>query len=166
MRRYFGLREIILFTILAGLAIGLYILSEIIFILVLFFIAIGLLFLTLFMFVWTALSGYKVDVLRKNIAKIILTFGEGALKAESVDTSGVTVRTEEFAYARLEKIAVRMNRIYIYAAVSVFFYVLASDVGAQSLADLETFLRGKLPEDKFKFKKTVRRYPKKPKAGA
>jgi hypothetical protein len=163
MRRYFGLREIILLSVLLTVGSLLYVWFKNIFILVLFGITVLLLVLTLSLFVYTALSGYKIDVKRKNVETILLNLGESAVKAESLNPLGQPVRSEEFGYEKLEKVVIRKKKVYIYATVAVFFYLSTAEMGADKTAELSSLLHSKLPEEKFKFKKTMRMFPKKKK---
>ena len=163
MRRYFGLREILLIGILLILGILLYAFTKWIFILILFGVTIALLLFVLMLFIWTAFSGYKVDVRLKNIKNIRLDFGENILKATSENMMGQAVMEEEFKYEKLEKVVIRRNYIYIYAMVSVFFYISKAEIGIRESAELDAFLHEKLSAEKFKFKKTVRMFPKKKK---
>lgn len=163
MRRYLGLREIILLAVLLGLGLGLFFLLNNVFVLILFAVSILIILIATALFLFTARGGYKLDVEKHGIYKQKLEFTEDAILATNYDKSGAPVFIETHPYEKIEAVSVKPKRIYIYAQVSVFYYVFAKHYDAETCEKLADALRKNLKPEAFKFKRRMRRYPKKPK---
>jgi hypothetical protein len=163
MRKYFGLREIILLALLLAVGIFMYVYGKQIAMLILFAVACLIILLAFVLFIVTSIGGYKVDIEKKGITKQVLDFGENEITVTNIGEKGNPIFRETHTYEKLDKIAVRKKFIYIYALVSVFYYVDAAkyDIGTrQALVD---FLTSHVSGDKFKMKKTYRALPKRQK---
>ena len=163
MRRFFGLREIILLTVLLAIGLALFFAMAQLFILILFAVCIGLILIAFVLFLVTSVGGYKVDMEKKGIVRQKLEFNENALLVTNLDAKGNPVFIETHPYDRIEKISVKKKRIYIYAQVSVFYYILAKNCEPQVCEEIVGYLRKKMRPDAFKFKKKSRALPKKKK---
>ncbi len=130
---------------------------------ILFGICIVLILIALLLFLITSKSGYKVDVEKYDIKEYNLDFREFELVVTSYDSKGKAIYEETHPYDRLDRIAIKPNFIYIYALVSVFYYISPEDFAEGESDKFVAFLQEHIPVEKFKFKKTIRRYPKKPK---
>ena len=76
MRRYFGLREIILLSILLIIGVALFVFAGQVFMLILFAVSVFIILLALTLFLITSVTGYKVDMEKKGVAKQKLEFKE------------------------------------------------------------------------------------------
>ena len=162
MRKYFGLREIILLAILLGIGLTLFITSGVYFILILFGVCLLIIGIAFILFLWTAISGYKVDFEKLGIAKKVLFFKEDHIEAVSLDKYGKELYKETHSYEKLDKIAVKKDVIYIYAQVSVFYYITAGSLSDEDRRKIVELLHERVKnEETFKIKKTYRIYPKK-----
>ncbi len=166
MRRYFGLREIILLTLLLGIGLALFFLSggTQIIMLILFGVSVAIILFAFVLFLWTSTSGYKVDFEMKGIAHQVLEFDEDALHVTNYDKGGKPVFMETHLYNKIDKIAIRKDVIYIYAQVSVFYYITADSLDATQRTELIELLHRHIDDESvFKIKKTYRVFPKKKK---
>ncbi len=164
MRKYFGLREIILLSILLGIGLALLFTSGTFFILILFGVCVLIIGFAFVLFLWTAISGYKVDYEKLGIEKKVLRFGEESFEAISLDKYGKELYKETHFYDKLDKISIRKNVIYIYAQVSVFYYITPESLSDSERKEFVDLLHERVrSEDTFKIKKTYRIYPKKKK---
>lgn len=163
MRRYFGLREIILLSLLLIIGVALFVFAEQLFMLILFAVSVFIILLALMLFLITSITGYKVDMEKKGIAKQKLEFKEDALLVTNMDKSGTPIFIETHYYDKLDKISIKKKRIYIYAQVSVFYYVCAEKFDAETREKLVDFLQSHVREEAFKIKKTHRALPKRKK---
>lgn len=161
LRRFFGIREIILLTVLFALSVWLHIMYDIFIVLIFFGISTGLVFIALGLFLITSVWGYKHDFQSTGVTYHKLEFLEDKLIAFSLDKGGEAYFSEEHSYAKIEKVAIKHMKIYIYAGVAVFYYIYRESVG--DFDGLCEFLRQHLTEDKFKIKKTIRKFPKRDK---
>lgn len=163
MRRYFGLREIILLSILLIIGVALFVFAGQMFMLILFAVSVFIILLALTLFLITSVTGYKVDMEKKGIAKQKLEFKEDALLVTNIDKSGTPIFIETHYYDKLDKISIKKKRIYIYAQVSVFYYISADKIDAETREALVDFLQSHVREDAFRIKKTHRALPKRKK---
>ncbi len=164
MRKYFGLREIILLSILLGIGLALFFTSGVFFILILFGVCVLIIGIAALLFVWTAVSGFKVDFEKLGIEKKVLFFKDDLIEVVSLDKYGKELYKETHFYDKLDKIAVRKDVIYIYAQVSVFYYITAESLSDEDRRKFVDLLHERVQsEDTFKIKKTYRIYPKKKK---
>ena len=163
MRRYFGLREIILLSILLIIGVALFVFAGQMFMLILFAVSVFIILLALTLFLITSVMGYKVDMEKKGIAKQKLEFKEDALLVTNMDKSGTPIFIETHYYDKLDKISIKKKRIYIYAQVSVFYYISADKIDAETREALVDFLQSHVREDAFRIKKTHRALPKRKK---
>lgn len=163
MRRYFGLREIIVLSVLLIAGLVLFFAMGNAFILILFGISVLLILIALVLFILTSSGGYKVDMEKKGIVKQKLEFNEDALVVTNIDYNGNPVFIETHPYDRIEKISVGKKRIYIYAQVSVFYYIWAKNYEPEVCEQISSFLKKILHAEKFKIRKRYRGLPKKKK---
>lgn len=163
MRRYFGLREIILMSILFIAGMLLYFLADLILILIFFGLTCAVLLLTVVLFVWTSLAGCKHDLEKIGVAAQKLHFEENAVNVEFYDKGGELIVCENYEYSKIEAVVIKKRFIYIYAAIAIFFYIKRDKIGDKDFEALGEYLRENVPKEKFKFKTVKRIYPKKQK---
>ncbi len=163
MRKYFGLREIILLALLLGIGIGLYFLSGTIAMLIMFGICVVIIFIAFLLFVATGKGGYKIDVIKKGVVRQKLEFRDNAIVVTNYNSDGKALFEETHFYERLDKIAVRKNVIYIYAQAAVFYYIKADKFDTETRQKIVNILQEHVPPQTFRMKKTYRKYPKKKK---
>lgn len=163
MKKYFGLREIILLSILFVAGLFLYLFNGYILIFILFGVTCALLLFTFILFLWTSISGYKVDVVKKNVGFIKLDFQEKTVVATSLTRTGDFIFSETHFYDKLENIVIKKHKIYIYAGVAIFYYINKNELKLNEATELETLLKSGVPAAKFTFRKRIRTYPKRQK---
>lgn len=163
MRRYFGLRECILLAILLTAGILLQVFADMILVLIFFGVTMLVVLVTAVLFVWTSVSGYKLELEKQGIAYHKIHFDEDSLTAVYLNAGGEQIATEKFDYSQIEAVVIRKKFIYIYAGVAIFYYLKKEEIGEEKLTDLAAYLRTNVPKEKFKFKTVKRIYPKKKK---
>lgn len=163
MRRYFGLRECILLAILLTAGILLQVFADMMLVLIFFGVTMLVVLVTAVLFVWTSVSGYKLELEKQGIAYHKIHFDEDSLTAVYLNAGGEQIATEKFDYSQIEAVVIRKKFIYIYAGVAIFYYLKKEEIGEEKLTDLAAYLRTNVPKEKFKFKTVKRIYPKKKK---
>lgn len=163
MRRYFGLREIILLSILLAVGVFLQVFADMFLILIFFGVTLLVVLVTAILFVWTSVAGYKLELDKQGIAVQKIHFDEGCFTAVYLNKVGEQVATEKHDYAKIEAIAAKKDFIYIYAGVAIFYYFTRKELGDERFAELGAYLHNNVPAEKFKFKTVKRIYPKKKK---
>lgn len=163
MRRYFGLREIILMSILLIAGLLLFFLADMIMVLILFGVTLLVVLITVVLFLWTSISGYKHDLIKAGIATQKIHFDEKEMTAVYYNSKGEQLFNEIHDYSKIEAIVVKKNFIYIYAGIAIFYYFKRDKIGEEDYLNLCNYLRTNVPKEKFKFKTVKRIYPKKKK---
>lgn len=163
MRRYFGLRECILLAILLTAGILLQVFADMMLVLIFFGVTMLVVLVTAVLFVWTSVSGYKLELEKQGIAYHKIHFDEDSLTAVYLNAGGEQIATEKSDYSQIEAVVIRKKFIYIYAGVAIFYYLKKEEIGEEKLTDLAAYLRTNVPKEKFKFKTVKRIYPKKKK---
>jgi len=163
IRRYFGLREIILMLILLVAGILLLLFANTVFILVMFGLTVAVLLFTVILFVWTSVSGYKHDLVKQGIAYNKINFDEKQMNVAFLDKGGEHLLDEIYEYSKIEAVVIKKDFIYIYAGIAIFFYVKRKNFDEETFLKLCNYLRENVPAEKFKFKTVKRIYPKKKK---
>lgn len=163
LKRFAGIREILLMTALLIMGLWLYLAYDLIFVLIIFGITVVLLIVAIVLFLVTGILGYKHDFSSQQIEYQTLEFFENKLIATSQKMGGEPLYSEEHLYEKIDKIAIKRGKIYIYAGVAVFYYIYPESIKNGTISELASFLKEHLDEGKFKIKSTIRRYPKKKK---
>ncbi len=164
MRKLFGIREIILLVLLLGIGLTLALMGAGYFILILFGVSVLIIGFAFVLFLITSKQGYKVDFEKQGVEAQKLEFRETCLFVGNLNKAGEPVFTETHPYEKLEKIAIRKDVIYIYAQVSVFYYIPADALSTEDREKLVALLHEKVKDtSKFRMKKTYRIFPKKQK---
>ena len=101
MRKYFGLREIILLTLLLGIGLVLFFVAGNVFMLVLFGVSVGIILLALVLFIITGKGGYNVDMVKRGIVEQKLDFQEDALLVTNIDAKGNPIFIETHPYEKM-----------------------------------------------------------------
>ena len=160
MRRYFGLREIILLSLLLGIGLFLFLyLANIIF-LVLFGVSALIILFALVLFIITSKNGSKLDYDKMGVVQQQLDFYLDGILVTNLDKNGNPIFRETHFYEKLDRIALKPKFIYIYAFTSVFYYIYPEDLSDDQRAGLVKFMREHIPADKFKFHRPTRLMPK------
>ena len=160
IRRYFGLREIILLAVLLGLGLSLFFLINNLFVLILFAISVVIVSIAVILFLVTARGGYKLDVEKRGIYRQKLEFTDDAILVTNYDKSGTPVFIETHPYEKIEAVSIKPKRIYIYAQVAVFYYIFATHYEPETCEKLTEILKKNLRPEAFKFRRKRRKYPK------
>ena len=163
LKRFLGLREILLMALLFAASMWLYLAYEVFIILIFFGITLLLVFVAIVLFLVTGILGYKHDFEATGVTYHQMVFLEDKMVVTSLDKGGEPKFSEEHLYAKIEKIAIKCTKIYIYAGVAIIYYITLESMKDTSENELAAFLREHISADKFKLKKTIRKYPKKKK---
>ena len=163
MRRYFGLREIILLAILLGLGLALFFVLNNLFVLILFAVSVVIILIALTLFIVTARGGYKLDVIKRGVYRQKLEFTEEAILVTNYDKTGTPLFIETHPYEKIEAVSIKEKRIYIYAQTSVFYYIWAKHYEKETCEKLTEILTKYIRPEAFKMKRRYRKYPKKKK---
>lgn len=163
LRAYVGIREFLLMFALLVMGLWMYLAYQLILILIFFGITLVILLIAIGLFVITGRMGYKHDFSSQGIEYQTLEFFDDKIIATSQNKAGEPLYAEEHPYDKIDKVVLKKTKIYIYAGVAVFYYIYPEDVKNGNFDDLKIFLKQHLSEDKFKLKKTIRKFPKKKK---
>lgn len=163
LKRFLGLREIILLLLLAAAALWLFISFKNIIIFIFLGITLLLIIIAIILFLITGIWGYKHDFESTGISYHTIQFFEDKMVVSSLNKAGEPSFSDEHLYSKIEKIAIKKRKIYIYASVALYYYIIAENIGINEFNTLSAFLTERITADKFKMKKTIRKYPPKKK---
>lgn len=159
IRKYISLREFILLGVLLFAGLLFWFTLENILILAMFVVVLLLVGLALLLFVTTAVAGYKTDYAKRNITKYVLTFHDWGFNSESINSNGQRVFKDRIEFNNVEKVALRKDRVYIYAGVAMPFYIFPNNIVEGDYEEFRLFLIEKIEKSKFKMKTKFRSFP-------
>lgn len=159
LRRFFGIRELIAFTLLAASAVATWILLYNPIFFAFFGVITVLIAIAAGMLLFTANSGFKREFLARGVTVQKLYFDNVKIRVESYAGENL-VSGEEFLLTRVDKIAVRKDIVYIYPMTAVCFYVTPESVEGGTFDEFKQYLGRNFPETTFKLRKKVKQYPK------
>lgn len=163
IRKYISARELIFLGILLFVALLFWITLGNILIFAMFVITLGLMGFAVLLFITTALSGYRADYGKRNITKQLLIFYEWGFTVDSYNNKEEKVFTEKYFFNEIDKVALRKDRVYIYAGVATHYYIFPEFMTEGKYEDFRLFLINNIDKSKFKMKTRIRQFPYYPK---
>lgn len=160
LRRYIGVREISIISALFVIGIVLLVLYNLLIVLIMAFVTLALFIFAIVLFLITGKAGYKSDIVKNGIAEQQFEFGEKELIVTNLDAYGAPIFKETHPYEKLDRVAIRRDKVYVYAQVSVFYYITTDALKDINLSVFCDFLHEHIPPQKFKVKTTYRIWPK------
>lgn len=159
MRRFLGIRELIGFAVLLGVAIATWVLLNNPIFFAFFGVITVLIAIAAAILVWTSASGFKQEFEARGVTVQKLSFDNVKIKAESF-AGDEKVAEEEFLLTRIDKIAILKNVIYVYPMTAVCYYITPETIEGGTFEEFKRYLRRNFPETTFKLRKKVKQYPK------
>lgn len=159
LRRFFGLRELIVFALLAGAAVSTWIFLKNPIFFAFFGVILVLITFAAGLFIWTANSGFKQEFSSRGVTEQVLKFDNVKIRVESYAGEKL-VSEEEFLLTRVDKIAIRKEVVYVYPMTAVCFYITPDTLEGGTFDEFKRYLRRNFPETTFKLRKKVKQYPR------
>lgn len=152
LRRYFGVKELILLGILFVAGIVLYFVFQQIFMLIMSGITLLLTLAVVLLYLYTGKRQYKEEFLARDTRKWTISFDESEYAIETHEKNGEESFTEVRDYTQVDRIAIRKDRIFLYTSPATIYYIKRENMTSGNYEDLIIFIKEKFHPMKFKMK--------------
>ena len=99
-----------------------------------------------------ARKGYREEFVKRNTREWKFTFYEEEFSVETLEENGEKPYTEKFSYDRVERVALRKDRVYIYCGAALAYYIRYDNMTTGTFIDFCEFVKKKIEPAKFKMK--------------
>lgn len=152
LRKYVGAKEFILLALLFFIGILLFVWLNNVLMLIMSVVTLLLIGGTLGFYYATVLKGYREEYLKRGVSKWVLKFDEEGVEIEVHEGGGDRVYREKRLYREIDRIALLKDRVYLFAATTMMYYVRPEHLVEGNFVELCEFLKEKVPPVKFKMK--------------
>lgn len=159
LKRFLGVKELVLYLVLLGAALGLFFGFRIWLFLLLFAIVNLLVVIAVGVFVGTSLTGYKYEFVKTGVQQQKFTVNEEDIIVENINADGITVFEEKHEKSKIDKLHLTKDRIFIFRSTAIYYYIRQEDVEDGRFYELQDFLKTTYPPVKFKLRKKIKQYP-------
>lgn len=160
LRRYFGVKEIILILLLFGGGIALFFVFKQIFMLIMSGITLFLVALLVSIFVGLGSKQYKQEIEDRKTKQWTLMFEETGYSIETHENEGKDSYKEIREYDNVDRIAILNDIIYLYTSPATMYYIKRDSLKEGEFDKLVEFMHLKFHPMKFKMKqKRVSQFP-------
>lgn len=104
-----------------------------------------------------ARKGYREEFVKRNTHEWKFAFHEEEFTVETLEENGEKPYTEKFSYDRVERVALRKDRVYIYCGAALSYYIRYDNMTTGTFIDFCEFVKKKIEPAKFKMKEGRRR---------
>lgn len=104
-----------------------------------------------------ARKGYREEFVKRNTHEWKFTFFDEEFTVETLEENGEKPYTEKFSYDRVERVALRKDRVYIYCGAALAYYIRYDNMTAGTFIDFCEFVKKKIEPAKFKMKEGRRK---------
>jgi hypothetical protein len=152
LKRYFGVKEIILLAILFVAGIVLYFVFEQIFMIIMSGVTLILTLAVVLLYLYTGRRQYLEEFVARSTHKWTITFDDDQYAIETHEKNGEQAFTEVRDYTQVDRIAIVKNAIYIYTSPATIYYLKKESMKIGEYEDLLIFIKEKFHPMKFKMK--------------
>jgi hypothetical protein len=158
LRKYIGVKELILFVVLiiAGMVIA--VLSDQPYVMWIAIGSVAMCGICVLLYLVLTAAGYKKEFAERHADKWEFQFNDGGFVVELYENDEKTQYTEKFAYENCERIAIRPAVIYMFFGAAIQYYIPRESLTEGEYAELCKFLEDVIPVEKFKMKAKMRRF--------
>lgn len=159
MKRFLGMKQLALYLILLGAGLGLFFGFGIWLFLLLFGIVNLLVIAAVSVFIGTSFVGYKYEFVKTGVMAERITVLEDEIVCENLDKDGKVVFEESHEKSKIDKLALKKDRIYIFRSTAVYYYIKQGDVENGRFFELQNYLKETYPPLVFQLRKKLKMYP-------
>lgn len=155
LKRYVGVREIVLMIFLCILGIGMYLWLNTLWALILTAVTVVLVAAVLLFYWGTSLAGYKMEFEKRKALYWQMTFQKEDFLVETFESAEPENKCypEKRPLVDLERVAIKKDRVYLYVNSAVMFYVrYDSEFIEGNFVEFAEYLKDTLPPEKFRMK--------------
>lgn len=152
LKRYFGVKEIILLIILFIAGIALYFVFEQIFMLIMSGVTLLLVLAVVILYLYTGKKQYAEEFVARETHKWTITFEEDRYIIETHEKNGEESFSEIRDYTQVDRIAIRKDIVFIYTSPATIYFFKRESVQNNAYEDLVVFIKEKFHPMKFRMK--------------
>ncbi|MFA5449105.1 MAG: hypothetical protein WC292_01515 [Clostridia bacterium] len=157
LRKFVGIREIVLAVFLLAAGLTLYFWVGNLFILIMCGITVVLMAGALLFYWGTAVAGYKMEFEKRDAVRWEFFFEKEEFTADVFEQGGEEKFSDKITYDSLDKVAIKKDRVYIYASAAIVFYIRHQDFTQGNFIEFCDFIKAAVTPDKLKMKTKRRR---------
>ncbi len=152
LRRYIGLRQIILLLSLVVIGVVMFLWTGRLTMLILGGCSFGLLGIAVAIYVGASIAGYKLEFADRQATHWIMDFETSGFTVDTYEQGGSSKFTEKCSYEKIEKVAIKKDRVYIYIGSAVMFVVKHDSFTTGNFIDFVDFIKAQVDSTKLKMK--------------
>ncbi|MDR0696798.1 MAG: hypothetical protein LBF68_04560 [Christensenellaceae bacterium] len=158
LKKYIGVREVLLllFLFIAGIVLG--IIAENLFVLAMCGVTVLLAIICIAIYYATGIAGFKQEFEKRSAVKWNLVFNEIGITADVFEENGNAKFTDKKLYEELDRIALLKDKVYIYFNAALMFYINHSDFTEGNFVEFCEFIKGRVDPKKLKMKAKFKFY--------
>ncbi|MGI6213110.1 MAG: hypothetical protein ACOYIQ_00960 [Christensenellales bacterium] len=161
LRKYFGLKELIMSVLLLVAGLVLYFSFGNYLILVLFFIFCAVAAIAFVFYGYTVFKGWQLEYEKPGVSHIVLRFGEDSVYfCDLIDEAGKKVSADQFDLKNTDKVAFLKGKTYLYQGAASMFYIFPDSFTKGEYEEFRKKLSLTLEGDKFRMKTKRKVFPK------
>lgn len=162
LKRYIGVREIVLFTLLFLLGLGLFFWTQAIWAIVLAGVTVFIVAAVVVFYWATALAGYRMEFEKRGATHWQMRFTEKEFLVETHE-AGDKVYPEKRAILSFDRVAIKKDRVYLYFSGAIMYYIPYNAKFTEgNFVEFTEWIRQVMPPEKFKMrsrKRNFKQYP-------
>lgn len=160
LKRFFGIKEIILVAVLLGAGVGVFFWTGSLFMLILGAIALLVLAVAVIIFVVTSKKGYNMEFKQRKAVNWEITFYNDSFTVVTFENDGEESFTESRPYVKVERLKILKDKVYLYATPAIFYYIKYDSFTEGDFIGFCEFLKTHIPPEKFRMTgKRPKQYP-------
>ncbi len=161
LRRYIGLRQIILLLSLVAIGLIMMFWTGSLTILILGGCSIGLLGIAVAIYVGASIAGYKLEFADRKASHWMIEFETSGFTVDTYEKDGSTKFTEKCSYEKIEKVAIRKDRVYLYIGSAVMFVIKYDSFISGNFIEFVDFIKAQVDSTKLKMRhgKKIKQFP-------
>ncbi|MFI3229916.1 MAG: hypothetical protein R3Y23_07165 [Bacillota bacterium] len=161
LKRYIGARQIGLIITLFVVGIILYFWTGGLTVLILGAGTMGLLALAIIIYISSSIAGFKIEFTNRQATHWVMDFETTGFTIDTYEKNGSSKFTEKCTYEKIEKVAIRKDRVYIYVGSAVMFVVKHDSFTYGNFIEFIDFIKEQVDSTKLKMRhgKKIKQFP-------
>ncbi len=152
LRKYIGVKELILvLALIVGAFVAYFAFNQIV-IAILAVVTILLMGAAVVVYLVVSKKNYTEEFVKRNTKKWELAFHEDGFDITVFEQDGADAYTEKRSYDQVEKVALKKDRVYVYAGAASMYYVKFDSMTEGNFIEFCEFAKTKIDPYKFKMK--------------
>lgn len=159
LKKYIGIKEIILSVFLFIAGAVLCFLFKNLFILIMCGVTLVLMGGALLFYIGTSNAGYKMEFEKRGATKWEISFDTEGFTVDTYERGGEDMFTEKRLFSQVDRIAILKDRVYIFANSAVMYYIKYNDFTEGNFIEFCEYIKTVADPSKFKMKAKRKQFP-------